>query len=167
MEKSVSHRVHPPRLRLLPRNVRRSESGAAAVEFAIVAIPFFLLLYGLIVFGMALAVKQSVTNAAAEGARSAVGITNATTAKSTALATVTGRLDWLGSNFSSSDVTVSFYNTTTSSCGSSTPPSGQTWKICVEINLPYKDREIVPAPPIISGITPEHLRSTAIVQIGS
>ena len=164
----MSHRVLPPRLRPLSRLVRRNESGAAAVEFAIVAIPFFLLLYGLIVFGMALAVKQSVTNAAAEGARSAVGYTtDSSAAKTKALTTALARLNWLGSNIQSSDVTVSFYNTSTSSCGSSTPPSGQTWTICVAIDVPYKAREIVPLVPIVSGVTPAHLRSTAIVQIGA
>ncbi|MGH9226706.1 MAG: TadE/TadG family type IV pilus assembly protein [Acidimicrobiales bacterium] len=163
----MSHRALSPRSRPLPRFLRRDEHGAAAVEFAIIAIPFFLLLYGLVVFGMALAVKQSVTNAAAEGARAAVGITDAADAVDKAEEVVASRLDWLGSNYQSSDLTVSWYNTTTSSCGAATPPSGQPWTICVAIDLPYKSREVVPAAPIVSNVTPEHLRSTAIVQVGS
>ena len=164
----MSHSALPPRSRLLPRFLRpRNEEGAAAVEFAIVAIPFFLLLYGLIVFGMALAVKQSVTNAAAEGARAAVGISDASDAVVKAEEVVASRLDWLGSNYQASDLTVSWYNESTSSCGDLAPPSGQPWTICVAIDLPYKSREVVPTAPIISSVTPEHLRSTAIVQIGA
>jgi Flp pilus assembly protein TadG len=163
----VSHRALSPRSRPLPRFRRRSERGAAAVEFAIVAIPFFLLLYGLVVFGMALAVKQSVTNAAAEGARAAVGITNEAAAELKAQEVVASRLDWLGANYQASDLTVTWYNTTTASCGSASPPSGQPMTICVAIDLPYKARGVVPTAPIIDSVTPEHLRSTAIVQIGS
>ena len=164
----MSQRALSPRLRPLSRSLRRRDQrGAAAVEFAIVAIPFFLLLYGLVVFGMALAVKQSVTNAAAEGARSAVGYnTDEAAAEAKALGTALSRLDWLGDNIEAGDVTVSWYNTTTSTCGAASPPSGQTWTICVAIDVPYKAREVVPLAPIISNVTPQHLRSTAIVQIG-
>jgi Flp pilus assembly protein TadG len=167
MESSVSHRALSPRSRPLLRFVRQNERGAAAVEFAIVAIPFFLLLYGLVVFGMALAVKQSVTNAAAEGARAAVGITNEAAAELKAQEVVASRLDWLGGNYQGSDLTVTWYNTTTATCGATSPPTGQPMTICVAIDLPYKARGVVPTVPIIDGVTPEHLRSTAIVQIGS
>ncbi|MEW6152664.1 MAG: TadE/TadG family type IV pilus assembly protein [Actinomycetota bacterium] len=160
----MSQRFLPPRLRALRVVRRRNESGAAAVEFAIVAIPFFLLLYGLIVFGMALAVKQSVTNAAAEGARSAVGISDPAVAIAQAQATVNNRLDWLGNNYQPGDVTISWF-TPGSGCGASSPPAGSPMTICVAIDLPYKAREVVPAAPIIQNVTPENLRSLAVVQI--
>ncbi len=44
---------------------RRDQKGAAAVEFALVILPLMIVLYGLIYFGMALATKQRITNAAA------------------------------------------------------------------------------------------------------
>ena len=54
----------------------RGESGAALVEFALVIGLFMLILYGLISYGMIMATKQRVTNAASEAARSAVGEAN-------------------------------------------------------------------------------------------
>ncbi len=52
---------------------RRDQSGAAMVEFALVVGLFAFILYGLVSFGAALAAKQKVTAAAADGARAAVG----------------------------------------------------------------------------------------------
>ena len=51
------------------------------VEFALVILPLMVVLYGLIYFGMALATKQRVTNAAAEAARAAVGSADCPAAK--------------------------------------------------------------------------------------
>ena len=62
----------PPRRRLFGRD----QSGAAAVEFALVVGLFAFILYGLVAFGVILAQKQKVTNAAAEAARATVGAAN-------------------------------------------------------------------------------------------
>ena len=58
------------------------------VEFALVILPLMVVLYGLIYFGMALATKQRVTNAAAEGARAAVGSADITAAQDKAYARI-------------------------------------------------------------------------------
>ena len=50
----------------------RKRRGAAAVEFAIVAPLFFLLVFGMIEFGRMVMVQQILTNASREGARKAV-----------------------------------------------------------------------------------------------
>ena len=50
---------------------RRSESGAAAVEFALVLPLLMLLLFGIISYGVMLSFRQSLSQAAAEGARAA------------------------------------------------------------------------------------------------
>src|SRR5438270_9596571 len=49
------------------------ENGVELLEFALVIPIFVFVLYGLIAFGLMLSAKQTVTNAAAEGARAAVG----------------------------------------------------------------------------------------------
>jgi Flp pilus assembly protein TadG len=55
------------------RSPRRSDRrGAAAVEFALVAPIFFLLVLGMVEFGRMVMVQQVLTNAAREGARVAV-----------------------------------------------------------------------------------------------
>ena len=48
------------------RRARRDQRGAAILEFALVAPLFFLVILGLVTFGMILAKKQSITNAAAD-----------------------------------------------------------------------------------------------------
>ena len=54
------------------RLCRRNRRGAAAVEFAVVAPVFFLLVFGLIEFGRMVMVQQVITNASREGSRIAV-----------------------------------------------------------------------------------------------
>jgi len=54
------------------RSCRRNRRGAAAVEFAVVAPVLFLMVFGMIEYGRAVMVQQIMTNAAREGARSAV-----------------------------------------------------------------------------------------------
>ena len=57
---------------MFKRNKIRERSGVAAVEFALVAPIFFLLVFGLIEFGRMMMVQQSLTNAAREGSRVAI-----------------------------------------------------------------------------------------------
>jgi Flp pilus assembly protein TadG len=54
------------------RIFRRNRRAAAAVEFAIVAPVFFLLVFGMIEYGRMVMIQQVLTNASREGARAAV-----------------------------------------------------------------------------------------------
>src|SRR3954462_14142851 len=54
------------------RRLRRNERGTAVVEFALVSIPLFLLVLGIVDFGRALNYYNNLTQLAAQGARSAV-----------------------------------------------------------------------------------------------
>ena len=137
------------------RWMRRDESGAAAVEFALVILPLVFILYGLIAFGMMFALKQSMTNAAADAARSAIGAADPVAA---ATATVADRLDWLdGKYVAATDLSVP----APSACAND--PSHQC--ITVTINYPYKDRPLVPAAPGLGLITPDRFQTQATVQI--
>ena len=51
------------------RLCRKKRRGAAAVEFAVVAPLFFLMIFGMIEFGRMIMVQQLLTNASREGAR--------------------------------------------------------------------------------------------------
>jgi len=51
---------------------RERRRGAAAVEFAIVAPVFFLMIFGMIEFGRMIMVQQIITNASREGTRIAI-----------------------------------------------------------------------------------------------
>ncbi len=62
----------PIKLERVSRLCRKHRRGAAAVEFAIVAPLFFLLIMGMIEIGRGVMVQQIITNASREGARLAV-----------------------------------------------------------------------------------------------
>ncbi len=66
------------KLEKVHRLCRRNRRGTAAVEFALVAPVFFLLVFGMIEFGRMVMVQQVLTNASREGAR--VGVLDGTTA---------------------------------------------------------------------------------------
>ncbi|MBI83496.1 MAG: pilus assembly protein TadE [Planctomycetaceae bacterium] len=54
------------------RSYRKQRRGSAAVEFALVAPLFFILVFGMIEIGRMVMVQQVITNASREGARLAV-----------------------------------------------------------------------------------------------
>ncbi len=60
------------KLEKICRRCRRNRLGVAAVEFAVIAPVFFLLILGMIEFGRMVMVQQVITNASREGARIAV-----------------------------------------------------------------------------------------------
>ncbi len=51
------------------KNLVDSESGVAAVEFALILLPLLLIIFGIINFGVLLSNQAIITNAAREGAR--------------------------------------------------------------------------------------------------
>ena len=63
---------YPGKLEKVYRLCRRNRRGVAAVEFALVAPVFFLLIFGMIEFGRMIMVQQVITNGSREGARIAV-----------------------------------------------------------------------------------------------
>lgn len=139
----------PPRRRLF----RRDQSGAAAVEFALVVGLFVFVLYGLISFGMILATKQRVTNAAAEGARAAVGQTNAADAKNAAVARVLAA----GLPAGSYSIGPGAGEPSVAACGSNQ---------CITVTVTYNlaGNPVVPPAPGLGLVTPNTISSTAVVQ---
>lgn len=82
----------------------KTQKGAAAIEFALVFVIFFAVLYGLISYSLPLLLMQSFNQAAADGVRRSVALDPATTgypalviqrAKATALA----QLSWIPAPF--------------------------------------------------------------------
>ena len=134
----------PPGRRLF----RRDQSGAAAVEFALVVGLFVFILYGLVAFGMVLATKQRVTNAAAEGARAAVGSATAADAVTAATARV------LAAGLPAGAYTPSY---TTAPCGSNE---------CITVTITYNldTHPVIPPAPGLGLVMPNQMSSTAVVQ---
>lgn len=136
----------PPRRHLF----RRDQSGAAAVEFALVVGLFVFILYGLVAFGMVLATKQRVTNAAAEGARAAVGSANATEAVNAATARVLA-----------AGLPVGAYTPVYS-----TAPCGTSGNECITVKITYDldTNPVIPPAPGLGLVMPPKMSSTAVVQ---
>jgi Flp pilus assembly protein TadG len=118
------------------------------VEFAVVVGLFVFILYGLIAFGMILATKQRITNAAAEGARAAVGQTTAANAVSVATARV------LAAGLPAGSYTPSYV----------TAPCGVNQCITVTITYNLAAHPVIPPAPGLGLVTPGSLTSTAVVQ---
>jgi Flp pilus assembly protein TadG len=129
------------------RSCRRNRWGAAAVEFAIVAPVFFLLVFGMIEYGRMVMVQQVITNAAREGAR--VGV-----------------LD--GATTSNVTTAVSTYLTSAKISGATTdvspsPPSsaGYGAPVTVTVSVPFNSVSWLPTPLFLGGKT---LSATSVMR---
>jgi hypothetical protein len=150
----------------------RGERGAAVVEFSLVFILFIALLYGIIAFGMMLALKQSVTNAAAEGARAAVGAdpNDPVEQADVAYQAAADRLGWLGDRCCTSaqlpDPSVAtLIAHDVVPCDPALPSGDQC--MAVSIDYSYADAPLVPAMqlPGFGFFFPETISSQAKVQL--
>jgi Flp pilus assembly protein TadG len=129
------------------RLFRRKRRAAAAVEFAIVAPLFFLLVFGLIEYGRMVMVQQIITNASREGARSAV-------------------LD--GATTSGVQAAVNNYLTSGSISGATVavnpnPPTSAQYgdPVTVTVSVPFSQVSWLPSPMYLGGKT---LSSTTVMR---
>ena len=134
---------------------------AALLEFSLVFGLFVFILYGLIAFGMMLALKQSVTSAASDGARVADrgqapgrGDPGPGLRPRAAKVKVAGALGRLGSKYQEG----TDFTATVGPCGTSQC-------ITVKINYPYGSRPLVPPAPGLGLLTPSNFGSTAVVKV--
>jgi Flp pilus assembly protein TadG len=124
------------------------------VEFALVVGLFVMILYGLIYFGMALATKQRVTNAAAEGARSAVGAASGADAQTAAQNRVHSLLGTPNGRYTVTPVAAP--------CNAAVTNGPQC--ITVAISWDWDNHPAVPAAPGLGIVPVNTLASTAVVQ---
>jgi hypothetical protein len=147
------------------KHQRRDERGAALLEFALVFGIFVFVLYALIAFGMMMSLKNSVTHAAAEGARAAIGVTdNPATPNDertdAAVARVKATLSWLGTTkLNATTITVTYPPT------GSGPGQCPTSCIDVKVSYPYNSQPLVPPAPGLGLVTPNSLASESIVAL--
>ena len=121
------------------RLFRRNRRAAAAVEFAIVAPVFFLLVFGMIEYGRMVMVQQVITNASREGCRAAV-LDGATTSGVTS--TVNSYLTC--GSISGATVTVS-----------PDPPTNAQYgdPVTVTVSIPFTQVSWLPSPMYLGGTT--------------
>ncbi len=124
------------------------------VEFALVVGIFVMVLYGLVYYGMALATKQRVTNAAAEGARAAVGAASPGDAKTIAENRVLALLGTPNGRY------------TPSAAAAPCEPLAPSGPWCVEVTITYHwdTHPAVPAAPGLNLAPVPSLNAQAKVQ---
>jgi Flp pilus assembly protein TadG len=133
--------------------LRGGEDGVAALEFAIVAMVFLVLLYGILTYGYIYGMDQSLNHAAEEGARAAIAKTTDADAIAYAKQVAYDRLEWLRPSIQPSDITAEIVD----------PCDGTFRCIKVTITYPWSARPIIPPFPGLP--TPAQLRAVAIVQL--
>ncbi len=123
------------------RSCRRNRLGAAAVEFAIVAPIFFLMIFGMVEFGRMVMVQQIITNASREGARMAV-LDGATTSE---VATS------IGTYLSNASIS----NATPTVTIVPDPPSSASYgaPVTVSVSVPFSQVSWLPSPMFLGGKT--------------
>jgi Flp pilus assembly protein TadG len=121
------------------RFCRRNRRGAAAVEFAVVAPVFFIMVLGMVEFGRMVMVQQVLTNASREGAR--VAVLDGATASDV---TTKVRNYLTAAHLPAVDPTVS-----------PNPPStaGYGDPVTVTVQIPFSQVSWLPSPIFVSGST--------------
>lgn len=132
---------------------QHDQSGAVVVEFAIVFVLFITLLWGLISYGAIFAVQQSLSHAAAEGARAGVDVPDPTDAEGLAAAAVTDQLGWLDDAGVTTAATVE-------PCDAAVYGAGHDCLV-VTVTYDWQDHAIVPK--LVDVAVPSELSSRAVV----
>lgn len=135
------------------------QDGVAAVEFAVVAMVFLVILFGILTYGFIYGLDQSMNHAAAEGARAAIATTTDAAAITTAQNIALARLSWLGSRIQASDIVATVVSGTTD-CDPSDP---NIKCVRVTITYPWDTRPIIPKFPGLP--TPQQMQAIAVVEL--
>lgn len=108
------------------RTAARPQRGTYAVEFALVFLIFFAVLYGIICYGILFAFRLGVQNAAEEGARAALRYQSTFEARSTHAETIAKQsITWLPAVVTRS-ASATVCSVVDNVCG--TPPCTPTWE---------------------------------------
>ncbi len=132
------------------------------MEFAFVSLLLMFLIYGIAAFGILLSTKNSLTHAAAEGARSALSVSDLHVATAAARridqvkTTIAKDLAWMGSNYNASYVNAAIANCST---------IDTTQCVTVTITYPWSTKPLIPPAPGMGLVTPNNLTATAVVRI--
>jgi Flp pilus assembly pilin Flp len=148
---------------------RRTDNGAAAVEFALVLPLLVLLLFGIISYGVMLSFRQSLSQAAAEGARAAAVTFLEADKQDEAIDAVDQALDSFGLTCAAPNLMEDgddVGDCLVSSPGVCTPVAADGVKcVTVELVFAYRDNPIVPSFPGVGYVMPEQLTYSAQARV--
>lgn len=135
---------------------RRDDRGAAAVEFALVLFPLIIIVMGVISYGFMLNFRQSLSQAASEGARAAAVQLDASQRIPSAQAAVADALEGNNKTCSSAGMT----------CEIEGPvPCGGDQCMIVTVSYAYRTNPIVPTFPLVDLTLPENIQYAATVRV--
>jgi Flp pilus assembly protein TadG len=140
------------------RQRMKAENGVAAVEFAIVAMVFLVILFGILTYGFIFGLDQTMNHAAEEGARAAIATTTDSAAISTAESVAAARLGWLGSRVTDMTIDATIVTGPTD-CETDTSIK------CIKVTLtyPWNTKPIIPQFPGLP--TPTQMQAVAVVEL--
>ncbi|MES2024386.1 MAG: TadE/TadG family type IV pilus assembly protein [Pseudomonadota bacterium] len=145
------------------KNAFKKQQGAAAIEFAFVFPIFFMIFYGIITYGLIFVAQQSITLAAAEGARAALRFTSSdadrdTNAKNAATGTSSAAY-WLSPHLT--------FTSALATCPYNSAANAGVRCYRVTVEYPYQQYPLVPLllGSLMNVVVPDSLKSTAIIQI--
>ncbi|MGE5469493.1 MAG: TadE/TadG family type IV pilus assembly protein [Bacteroidota bacterium] len=134
------------------RGQRGKERGSAVIEFAGVFLMFFLVMYGIVAYGIIFAIRHSLTQAVNEGARAAVAdVGGLDVRKKLAEDTAATAIAWLGTRAPVPVVT--------------SAPCAATPFLCLKVTLAYDYavNPIIPALPVLP--LPASITAEATVEL--
>jgi hypothetical protein len=143
----LPHDGSPPARDGIRQGRARRQEGAAAVEFAIVASIFFMLVFGIIDFGFAFHSWNNAVNAAREGARKAAVDAN--------VSDITQRVRDASSTLDQTKLTVSVLCSRNGAAFAACP-AGSTWLQgdIVRVIVDYRYSMITPVGAFVPGLGP-------------
>jgi Flp pilus assembly protein TadG len=161
-----------PRTWKMPGQRRRQheERGAEMVEFAFVVVLLIALLYGIISYGLILSAQSTVTQAAADGARSGiVAASSALGPKGTAEVQAANDLSWMdkGQCYQPDAQPPVGASGGILSCVATQAPCASSANQCLTVTVTYQyGRDpIFPLLPGLGVITPSTISSTDVLQM--
>jgi Flp pilus assembly protein TadG len=149
---------HKPHARRLRRN---DEEGAELIEFAIVVVILIMLIYGIVTFGLILSAKETLTQAASDGARA--GIVATSTAIATAQTQASNDLSWMGKG------TCGTSGTTITCVATEAPCASNSNNTCLTMTVTYNysASPLFPPMPGLSLVTPSTISSSSTLELST
>lgn len=152
-------------VRDLPRRntvSRHAQRGATAIEFALVFPLFFAIFYAIVTFSLIFVAQQNLTLASEEGARAALNYQAASSVTLAFAARATA-----ASNTAVSMASPMISRGVSGTAVSAPCPASAASMQCitVTVNYDYANHPLVPNLPLLSGILPGQLSSSATVQL--
>ncbi|OZI17826.1 hypothetical protein CAL19_12055 [Bordetella genomosp. 7] len=166
----------PGAVRHIP-GIGRAQRGAYAVEFALIFLAFFLVLYGIMMYGMIFTAQQSLNLAAQDAARKALqwqpGATHMQLRADAARNVALERADWI-TTISGEPLSVAvcsgngrLSHANGGNCSGLIPADDPEW-IEVVVSYAYGAQPLIPNLPLIQrAIVPAQLHARAAVRLGS